>query len=268
MRTAGPGTYSNKTGLRRTEDCLECTPGYFCDGYGLTSPRGPCDPGYYCLAKSYTSAPHAPGSTLAQLSDTSSIGGLCPSGGEFDDHTAACHVIRRILPSRIQRTPRLSRHSVVWDGQKNSHYINATPRQVLRENITTIQARQVPAIAKTVIRVNLKLLRPCAFRAHRFLLFWFEQSAPIWRMSCESLCMPCAVCLSCHLFDQAEAKASQFTICNTPELGPLKVNLVSVRISCVFSCNSTLQSRLLLRARPEKHQRECGDADRKHELPF
>jgi len=76
-----PGTYGNGTGLRRNEDCVACDAGSYCDSYGLADPAGPCDPGYFCLTKSYTSAPHAPGSTLAQQLEISAIGGLCPAGG-------------------------------------------------------------------------------------------------------------------------------------------------------------------------------------------
>ena len=73
------GTFGNSTGLKQIEDCSPCSPGQFCDGFGLPAPRGPCDPGYYCLSGSYTSAPHAPGSPT--VAEPSAIGGLCPAGG-------------------------------------------------------------------------------------------------------------------------------------------------------------------------------------------
>ena len=43
------GKYGNSSGLRQVTDCSPCTPGYYCDGVGLTSPRGLCDPSFYCL---------------------------------------------------------------------------------------------------------------------------------------------------------------------------------------------------------------------------
>jgi len=29
-------------------DCMDCTPGFYCDSLGQTQPTGPCDAGYYC----------------------------------------------------------------------------------------------------------------------------------------------------------------------------------------------------------------------------
>ena len=43
-----PGTYSNVTGNEKESDCLNCTAGSYCSGYGNELPTGPCSPGYYC----------------------------------------------------------------------------------------------------------------------------------------------------------------------------------------------------------------------------
>ena len=72
-----PGTYGNSTGLRREEDCRSCDAGYYCDGYGLSSPRGLCDPGFYCLSGSNTSSPFGSGSMITAASV---VGGICPTG--------------------------------------------------------------------------------------------------------------------------------------------------------------------------------------------
>lgn len=102
------GTFGNSTGLRRVEDCQICDPGYYCDGYGMSAPRGPCDPGFYCLSGSTTSSPVG---VLFNPSILSGEGGLCPTGsycplgshlpvpcpvGTFNNHTGAtssadCH---------------------------------------------------------------------------------------------------------------------------------------------------------------------------------
>jgi hypothetical protein len=74
-----PGTFGNSTGLRRVEDCTPCLPGSYCDGSGLTAPRGPCDPGYYCLEGSSTPAPIDPDDPLS--GKPIPTGGMCPSGG-------------------------------------------------------------------------------------------------------------------------------------------------------------------------------------------
>ena len=43
-----PGTYSNVTGNEKESDCLNCTAGSYCSGYGNELPTGLCSPGYYC----------------------------------------------------------------------------------------------------------------------------------------------------------------------------------------------------------------------------
>lgn len=42
------GTFSNWTGLREEQQCVQCTPGQYCLTRGLTEPTGPCTAGYYC----------------------------------------------------------------------------------------------------------------------------------------------------------------------------------------------------------------------------
>ena len=65
-----PGTYLDTTGGTQESDCLACTQGSFCDGYGNVVPDGPCDAGYYCPAGMNTSSP-------AEYT--------CPAGEVFDD---------------------------------------------------------------------------------------------------------------------------------------------------------------------------------------
>lgn len=43
-----PGTFRNTTGAESVSQCLDCTPGWYCGGFGNTKPTGQCDPGYYC----------------------------------------------------------------------------------------------------------------------------------------------------------------------------------------------------------------------------
>jgi hypothetical protein len=61
-----PGTFGNSTGSKRAEDCTKCTPGHYCDGSGLTAPRGLCDPGYFCLEGSSTPAPMDPNNLTSE----------------------------------------------------------------------------------------------------------------------------------------------------------------------------------------------------------
>ena len=48
------GTFSNKTELWMETQCSNCTPGYFCDSEGKSSPTGKCKAGYYCPSGSDT----------------------------------------------------------------------------------------------------------------------------------------------------------------------------------------------------------------------
>ena len=99
-----PGTYGNATGLTSVDECTPCDGGSYCDGYGLTSPRGLCEKGmhnnytifylfllllmitfywtvllgFYCISGSNTSTPH-------HLVDAASFnlsyaGAICPAG--------------------------------------------------------------------------------------------------------------------------------------------------------------------------------------------
>lgn len=80
------GTYSNSLELRRSTDCAPCPGGYYCDGWGRTSPTGPCDAGFYCRERAYTSAP-----------PEGLTGGACPAGGYCPARSAvatACPVGR------------------------------------------------------------------------------------------------------------------------------------------------------------------------------
>jgi hypothetical protein len=51
------GTYSSSVGNRAVTDCIPCTPGYYCNSTGLTTPAGKCSAGYYCSSGASTSTP-------------------------------------------------------------------------------------------------------------------------------------------------------------------------------------------------------------------
>lgn len=51
------GTYSSSTNLSHFSQCLPCTPGFYCEGHGLTQPMGPCDGDVYCPAGSTNACP-------------------------------------------------------------------------------------------------------------------------------------------------------------------------------------------------------------------
>ncbi|PIK41162.1 hypothetical protein BSL78_21986 [Apostichopus japonicus] len=43
-----PGTYLNTTGNKDLDDCINCTQGYYCEGYANIYPDDNCAVGYYC----------------------------------------------------------------------------------------------------------------------------------------------------------------------------------------------------------------------------
>ncbi|ESP01228.1 hypothetical protein LOTGIDRAFT_111611 [Lottia gigantea] len=56
------GTYQPQQGAgNKSEDCIECPPGYYCQGQGNTNPTGLCDPGFFCTAGSMHKRPFDPG---------------------------------------------------------------------------------------------------------------------------------------------------------------------------------------------------------------
>lgn len=53
-RLCPTGTFSNITELWMESQCRNCTPGYYCDSPGESSPSGRCMAGYYCPVGSKT----------------------------------------------------------------------------------------------------------------------------------------------------------------------------------------------------------------------
>ena len=51
------GTFSNNTGLKDEDGCLDCTAGWACVGLALTEPNVLCQAGYYCQGRAKTPTP-------------------------------------------------------------------------------------------------------------------------------------------------------------------------------------------------------------------
>ena len=71
-----PGTFGSLAGLRSSAECSLCSGGSYCDGYGLTNPRGLCAPGFFCQKGSSSSMPDFSYDSIS----VSVIGGICPKG--------------------------------------------------------------------------------------------------------------------------------------------------------------------------------------------
>ena len=75
------GTFSNSTGLISSSLCVPCTGGYYCDGFGMISPRGLSSPGYYCVQACKSATPPYGISVVTSGSNTNAmVGGPCPKG--------------------------------------------------------------------------------------------------------------------------------------------------------------------------------------------
>ena len=73
------------------DQCIPCSPGCYCDAYGLSSVAGRCAAGYYCILSANSSTP--PGDAT---------GGICPNGtycppGSSDLHCATVVAIVPVL---------------------------------------------------------------------------------------------------------------------------------------------------------------------------
>ena len=53
-----PGTFNPVNGSKVLGDCVPCTSGMYCEGYGNAAPTGPCKRGYYCSGGAYTPTQH------------------------------------------------------------------------------------------------------------------------------------------------------------------------------------------------------------------
>lgn len=89
-----PGTFNNLTSASNPSSCLLCTPGKFCEGYGLTSPSGDCDAGWFCRRGAHSKRPTlitnvvynnslvftCPAYLVNQTGDICPVGSFCPNG--------------------------------------------------------------------------------------------------------------------------------------------------------------------------------------------
>ena len=51
------GTFQDDPGKESIDDCLACSPGYYCEHYGRTNVTGQCDGGFYCYSGANNSSP-------------------------------------------------------------------------------------------------------------------------------------------------------------------------------------------------------------------
>ena len=96
------GTFSNRTNLEDFSQCLQCSPGHYCDTPGITEPTAFCDPGYYCVQGAKSSRP----TQAVDEADICPVGKYCPLGtatpqlcptGKYSNETGLtsyddCHV--------------------------------------------------------------------------------------------------------------------------------------------------------------------------------
>ncbi|KAH3741464.1 hypothetical protein DPMN_048189, partial [Dreissena polymorpha] len=95
------GTYNNVTGSTNETACIDCPPGYYCEGTGNTVPDGQCDEGFWCAGAAFSARPYDSGNLASSGGGASglysndtcaptwdcvcpdflmSTGGICPMG--------------------------------------------------------------------------------------------------------------------------------------------------------------------------------------------
>ena len=70
-----PGTFNNLTSASESSFCLPCTPGKYCEGYGLSWPSGECDLGWFCSRGAHSKRP----TLLTNLIYNNSLAFTCPA---------------------------------------------------------------------------------------------------------------------------------------------------------------------------------------------
>ena len=51
------GYFQDAPGLESVDDCLPCSPGFYCEHYGRTNVTGQCTEGFYCYSAANSSSP-------------------------------------------------------------------------------------------------------------------------------------------------------------------------------------------------------------------
>ena len=67
------GTFLNSTMNTDITDCIDCTPGYYCDGTGNIEPDGLCAAGWYCDGGEASATPTGLECTLGKLNFVTSF---------------------------------------------------------------------------------------------------------------------------------------------------------------------------------------------------
>ena len=52
------------SGAINETDCTDCTPGYYCAGFGNVEPTGLCEANFFCAGKASTGRPYDPGNLV------------------------------------------------------------------------------------------------------------------------------------------------------------------------------------------------------------
>ena len=97
-----------RTHATQPSNCIPCTPGEYCEGYGNTYPDGPCDEGWYCSRGAYSKKPLLNVNTTFNNSNDFT----CPIYSvNFTGRYLPCWAL---LSPRFFRTKELPQRHVLW----------------------------------------------------------------------------------------------------------------------------------------------------------
>ncbi|KAJ8368244.1 hypothetical protein SKAU_G00082720 [Synaphobranchus kaupii] len=80
------GTFNPHTRMGHLEDCLPCSPGFFCSSPGLSAASGPCIAGHFCVSGATTPSPED-----GKAGDRCPRGHYCPEGSRSPKPCPAGH---------------------------------------------------------------------------------------------------------------------------------------------------------------------------------
>ena len=94
-----PGTYSNATQNEALANCLPCTKGWFCSGYGNEKPTNKCSAGFYCPEGQFVPNPSTYNCTLGHYCPRGSTAPLRCNAGYYQDEIgqSGCKVCITII---------------------------------------------------------------------------------------------------------------------------------------------------------------------------
>ena len=157
---------TDETGNQNITDCLPCSPGMYCSGYGNSFPSGECDAGYFCpegLSSIMNLVYLSPGSNLSYGSHSAMYKYIHDMKQYFLKLLSSRHTT---LPDLQNLLHAMSANFIEKAGTTNYSYVSVvkkssvtkTTRLFLHENMTQEFMALLPDIALHVFAGSVELI--------------------------------------------------------------------------------------------------------------